>query len=86
MSTLARPTATRSMLPRTIITAAVALIAGALLGIGIALGTVGLLPFVLGGTLNCSVNSDGTVSTCTNDNGQQVKVPHHIRIKLPAQS
>lgn len=66
---------------RAVITGAAALIVGALLGIGITLAGVGLLPVVLGGTLVCSVNSNGTVTACTNDSGQQVKVPHHIRIR-----
>ncbi len=66
---------------RTIAAAVVALVAGALLGIGITMAAVGLLPFAFGGTLVCSVNADGAVTTCTNDGGQQVKVPHHIRIR-----
>ena len=66
---------------RTITAAVVALIVGALLGVGVTTAAVGLLPFALGGTLACSVNSDGTVTTCTDDNGGQVKVPHHIRIR-----
>ena len=70
----------RQML-RTITAAVVALIVGALLGVGTATAATGLLPFALGGTLICSANSDGTVTTCTNDNGQQVKVPHKIRIR-----
>lgn len=79
MSTLA-PTASRSfMRPRTLITGITALLVGVLLGIGVALAAVGLLPFALGGTLVCSVNTNGTVTTCTNDGGQQVTVPHHIR-------
>ena len=69
---------------RTIVTGSIALVVGGLLGVGIALAAVGLLSFAVGGTLTCSVNSDGTVSTCTNDSGQQVKVPHHIHIRLPA--
>ena len=81
MSTLARPASRPSNLPRVIITGFVALIVGALLGIGVTLAAVGLLSFAVGGTLTCSVNSDGTVTTCTNDSGQQVKVPHHIRIR-----
>lgn len=81
MSTWTRPTATQSTAPRTTIAAVAALLVGVLLGIGVALGAVGLLPFALGGTLNCSINSNGTVTTCTNDLGQQVKVPHHIRIQ-----
>ncbi len=81
MSTLARPATKHSVLPAAIISGVVALVVGALLGIGVTLGAVGLLSFAVGGTLNCSVNSDGTVSTCTNDSGQQVKVPHHIRIQ-----
>jgi hypothetical protein len=66
---------------RTITAAVVALIAGALLGVGVTTAAVGLLPFALGGTLVCSAKSNGTVTTCTNDNGQQVQVPHHIRIR-----
>ena len=66
---------------RTVITGLAALIVGTLLGVGVTLAAVGLLSFAVGGTLNCSVDSNGTVSTCTNDSGQQVKVPHHIRIK-----
>lgn len=66
---------------RTITAAVVALVVGALLGVGITMATVGLLPFALGATLVCSVNTDGTVTSCTNDGGQQVKVPHHIRIR-----
>jgi hypothetical protein len=66
---------------RTITAAAGALIVGALLGVGVTTAAVGLLPFALGGTLVCSVNSDETVTTCTDANGQQVKVPHHIRIR-----
>ncbi len=81
MSTLARPMSRPSTLPRVIITGFVALIVGALLGIGVAQSAVGLLPFAVGGTLTCSVNGNGTVTTCTNDRGQQVKVPHHIRIR-----
>jgi hypothetical protein len=81
MSTLARPASRASSLPRVIITGLIALIVGALLGIGVTLSAVGLLSFAVGGTLTCSVNSDGTVTSCTNDDGQQVKVPHHIRIR-----
>lgn len=66
---------------RTIVTGIVGLVAGALVGIGITLATVGLLPFVVGGTLVCSVDGGGAVTTCTNDSGQQVTVPHHIQIK-----
>lgn len=66
---------------RTITAGVVALIVGALLGIGITMAAVGLLPFALGSTLVCSVNSDGTVTSCQNDSGQQVTVPHHIRIR-----
>jgi hypothetical protein len=66
---------------RTITAAVIALIVGALLGVGVTMAAVGLLPFALGGTLACSVNGDGTVTTCTNDNGQPVRVPHHIRIR-----
>lgn len=66
---------------RSIITGVVALVAGTLLGVGVAMAAVGVLPFALGGTLTCSLNTDGTVTNCTNDNGQQVKVPHHIRIR-----
>jgi len=68
---------------RTIIGAATGLVIGTVLGVGIALATVGLLSFAVGGTLSCSVSNDGAVTSCTNDQGQQVKVPHHIRIKLP---
>jgi hypothetical protein len=68
-------------MPRTIITGVVALVVGVLLGVGITLAAVGLLSFALGGSLVCSVNNDGTVTSCTNDTGQQVKVPHHIRIQ-----
>jgi hypothetical protein len=67
---------------RAIMTGTVALIAGVLLGVGITMAAVGLLPFAVGGTLTCSVNTDGTVTSCTNDNGQPVKVPHHIRVHL----
>ena len=66
---------------RTVIASTVALVVGALLGVGVTLAAVGLLSFAVGGTLVCSVDGNGTVSTCTNDAGQQVKVPHHIRIK-----
>ena len=66
---------------RTVAAAVVALIVGALLGVGAATAAVGLLPFALGSTLVCSVNSDGTVATCTDETGQQVRVPHHIRIR-----
>jgi hypothetical protein len=66
---------------RTIITGIAALVVGALLGVGVTLASVGLLSFAVGGTLTCSVNNDGTVTACTNDGGQQVKVPHHIRIR-----
>ena len=66
---------------RTMTTTAVALIVGVLLGLGITMAAVGLLPFALGGTLVCTVNTDGAVTTCVNDTGQQVKVPHHIRIR-----
>ena len=66
---------------RTITAAVAALIVGVLLGVGVTMAAVGLLPFALGGTLACSVNGDGTVTTCTNDNGQQVHVPHRIRIR-----
>jgi hypothetical protein len=69
---------------RAILTGTVALIAGVLLGVGITMAAVGLLPFAVGGTLACSVNTDGTVTSCTNDNGQPVKVPHHIRVHLPS--
>lgn len=81
MSILTRPAPAPSTMPRTITTAIVALLAGVLLGVGVALAAVGLLPFALGGTLVCSINTNGTVTTCTNDIGQQVKVPHHIRIQ-----
>jgi hypothetical protein len=66
---------------RTITAAVAALILGVLLGVGVAMAAVGLLPVALGGTLACSVNGDGTVTTCTNANGQQVQVPHRIRIR-----
>ena len=66
---------------RTIAAAVVALIVGALLGVGVTMAAVGLLPVATGGALVCSVNANGTVTTCTNDGGQQVKVPHHIRIR-----
>lgn len=66
---------------RTIAAAVVALVIGGLLGVGITMAAVGLLPVAVGGTLACSVNSDGTVTACTNDSGQSVKVPHHIRIR-----
>ena len=66
---------------RTIAAAVVALVVGALLGVGVTTAAVGLLPFALGGTLVCSVNGDGTVTTCTDGSGQQVRVPHHIRIR-----
>lgn len=69
---------------RTVIAGLAALVVGLLLGVGVTLATVGLLSFAVGGTLNCTVATDGTVSTCTNDSGQQVKVPHHIRIKAPS--
>lgn len=81
MSTVARPMSRPSNLPRVIITGFVALVVGALLGIGVTLSAVGLLSFAVGGTLTCSVNTDGSVTSCTNDSGQQVKVPHHIRIR-----
>lgn len=81
MSSLAAPTRRSSNLPGVIITGLVALIVGALLGVGVTLGAVGLLSFAVGGTLNCAVNTNGTVTTCTNDSGQQVKVPHNIRIE-----
>jgi hypothetical protein len=68
----------------TVIAAVLALVVGALLGIGVSLAAVGLLPFAVGGTLVCSVNNDGTVTNCTNESGQPVKVPHHIRIKPSA--
>jgi hypothetical protein len=66
---------------RTIIGALVGALAGVLLGVGITLATVGLLPFVVGGTLTCSVDGNGAVTTCTNGSGQHVTVPHHIRIQ-----
>ena len=66
---------------RIITAVVVALLIGALLGGGVATAAVGLLPFALGSTLVCSVNSDGAVTTCTDANGQQVTVPHHIRIR-----
>jgi hypothetical protein len=66
---------------RTVTAAVVAFIVGALLGVGVATAAGGLMPFALGSTLVCSVNRDGTVSTCTDDTGQQVHVPHHIRIR-----
>ena len=69
---------------RTIVTGVAALVVGALVGVGVTLATVGLLSFAVGGTLTCSVNNDGAVTTCTNDSGQQVKVPHHIRIRQSA--
>jgi len=69
---------------RVIVTGAASLIAGLLLGAGITMAAVGLLPVAVGGSLSCSVNSDGTVTSCTNDQGQQVKVPHHIRVHLPS--
>jgi hypothetical protein len=69
---------------RTIVTGVAALVVGALVGVGVTLATVGLLSFAVGGTLTCSVNNDGAVTTCTNDSGQQVKVPHHIRIRPSA--
>lgn len=66
---------------RTVVAAVVALIAGILLGMGLAFAAVGLLPFIAGGTLDCSINANGTVTTCTDSSGQVVKVPHHIRIR-----
>ncbi|HET7465407.1 MAG TPA: hypothetical protein VFL29_01960 [Candidatus Dormibacteraeota bacterium] len=81
MAAVARPASRPSNLLRVIVTGFVALVAGLLLGVGITLSAVGLLSFAVGGTLTCSVNSDGTVTSCTNDSGQQVKVPHHIRIR-----
>ena len=66
---------------RTVAAAVVALIAGILLGMGLAFAAVGLLPFIAGGTLDCSVNTNGSISTCTDSSGQVVKVPHHIHIK-----
>ncbi|HET7419170.1 MAG TPA: hypothetical protein VFL27_02185 [Candidatus Dormibacteraeota bacterium] len=83
MATLARPAPAHapSILPRVIITGFVALVVGVLLGVGVTLSAVGLLSFAVGGTLTCSANPDGTVTSCTNDSGQQVKVPHHIRIR-----
>ena len=66
---------------RAIIAGVVGVVAGALLGIGITIAAVGLLPVVAGGTLVCAVNTEGAVTTCKTDNGQQVKVPHHIRIQ-----
>jgi hypothetical protein len=66
---------------RTVTAAVVALLVGALLGLGVATAAVGLLPFALGSSLVCSVNRDGTVTTCTDDKGQPVHVPHHIRIR-----
>ena len=69
---------------RVIATGVISLVVGALVGVGVTLAAVGLLSFAVGGTLTCSTNSDGTVSTCTNDSGQNVKVPHHIRIKPAA--
>jgi hypothetical protein len=70
----------RQML-RAVTAGVVGLIVGALLGVGVTMAAVGLLPFALGGTLACSVNGDGTVTTCTNANGQQVQVPHRIRVR-----
>jgi hypothetical protein len=81
MSAVARPTGNTLAMPRTILSAVAGLVIGVLAGILITLGVIGLLPFVVGGTLNCSVNSDGSVTACTNDSGQAVKVPHHIRIR-----
>lgn len=69
---------------RTIIGSITGLVIGTVLGVGVALAAVGLLSFAVGGTLNCSANSDGTVTSCTNDQGRQVKVPHHIHVNLPA--
>ena len=66
---------------RTVITGVIALVVGGLLGLAVTMAAVGLLPFAVGGTLTCSVNRDETISTCVNDSGQQVKVPHHIRIQ-----
>ena len=66
---------------RTIIGALAGAAAGVLMGVGITLAAVGLLPFVAGGTLNCSVDTTGAVTTCTNGSGQQVTVPHHIHIR-----
>ena len=66
---------------RTITAAMIALIVGVLLGVAVTTAAVGLLPVALGNTLVCAVNGDGTVTTCTNDNGQPVHVPHHIRIR-----
>jgi hypothetical protein len=65
------------MRPWIIITAAVALIVGALLGVGggLAVGSH------VGGTLVCSDNGDDTVTSCTTDSGTQVDVPHRIRIR-----
>lgn len=59
--------------------AVLALVAGTVVGIAIALATVGLLPFIAGATLECTVNGNGTVTTCTSD-GHVVKVPHHIHV------
>jgi hypothetical protein len=77
MSTPIRPAVRRSTGPSIIIAAAVALIVGALLGLGGGLAAASHV----GGTLVCSVNSDDTVTACTTDSGEQVDVPHHIRIR-----
>jgi hypothetical protein len=66
---------------RTISAAVVAPLVGALLGVGVATGADGLLPVALGRTLVFSVNRDGAVTRCTDDKGQQVHVPYHIRIR-----
>ncbi len=66
---------------RTIVTGVAALVVGTLLGVGVTLAAVGLLSFAVGGTLTCSVGNNGTITTCTNDSGQKVTVPHHIRIR-----
>lgn len=66
---------------RTMTSTVVALIVGVLLGLGITMAAVGLLPFAFGGTLYCTVNTDGAVTTCANGSGQQLRVPHHIVIR-----
>jgi hypothetical protein len=61
---------------RVIIWAVIALVVGLVGGVALALA-VGGAPTA---PLDCTVNSDDTVTTCVNEYGNEVDVPHDIHI------
>lgn len=62
---------------RIILTASIALFVG-LVG-GVALAFVAFQPPKA--RLDCTLGSDGTISTCVNQQGNQVDVPHDIHVR-----